>query len=240
MTFETSIIFELELYKFNFLTRELMSLKFYYLYESAGFRAVLLTADQLGVELITHKSRVAGGEHFKTQFLRYNPQELPPTFYDHTIGLALWETKAIIIYLAEKYENLNVNLYPKDPQYKARVNEILFFDETVLQKTFKDFWYPQIFQGKAGTFEKYNQMENALDQLEKLLGRNKWAAGPDLTLADLVLLATIVSYCVIGQKNIGRYDNIMSWYKNCEKWVVGFKTNISGALECKKLFELLK
>lgn len=217
-----------------------MSLKFYYLYESAEYRAVLLVAAQLGVEIVTHKNRILGGENFKSQFLRYNPQELPPTFYDLTIGLALWETKAIIIYLGEKYEHLSDHFYPKDPEYKARVNEILFFDETVLKKSFKDFWYPQIFQGKPGTFENLHPMECALDQLEKILGRNKWAAGPDLTIADLVLLATIVSYCVIGQKDLGGYDNIQKWYKNCEKYVVGFKSNISGALECKKLFDLLK
>lgn len=211
-----------------------MSLTFYYLYESAGFRSVLLTADQLGVELITHKNKMN-----TTQFLQYNPQELPPTFYDHTVGLALWETKAINIYLAEKFDCLNVNLYPKDPEYKARVNQILFFDETVLHKSFKDYWYPQIFQGKPGTLEKFNQMEFALDQLENLLGQNKWAAGPDLTLADLVLLATIVNFYVIQGKDIAKYDNIMSWYKKCEIWVVGFKKNFNGAVECKKLFESL-
>lgn len=217
-----------------------MSLKFYYLFESAEYRAVLLTAEQIGVELVIHKNRMFNGENFKSQFLRYNPQELPPTFYDHEVGLALWETKAIIIYLAEKFEHLSGHLYPKDSESKARVNEILFFDEIILKKSFKDFWYPQIFQGKPGTFENLHQMERALDQLEKLLGRNKWAAGPYVTLADLALLATVVNFCVIGQKDIERYENILKWYKNCENWVVGFKNNINGALECKKLFELLK
>lgn len=219
-----------------------MSLQIYYLYECAGFRSVLLTADQLGIELLLKRNieQKSNDENFKKKFLRCNPQDLPPTFYDHSVGLALWETKAIVIYLAEKFEHLCNNLYPNEPEYKARVNEILFFDETVLQKSFKDFWYPQIFQGKSGSFEKYNEMDKALDQLEKLLGQNRYAAGPDLTLADLVLLATIVNYCEIGQKDIGRYTNIIEWYKKCEKNVLGFGRNLHGAIECKKLFEMLK
>ncbi|XP_063709644.1 glutathione S-transferase 2-like [Culicoides brevitarsis] len=217
-----------------------MSLKFYYIFESAEYREVILTADQLNVEVMTHKNSMSLGDNFKAQFLRYKPQELPPTFYDHTIGQALWETKAIIIYLAEKYDSQNCDLYPADPLFKARINEILFFDETILKKSFKDFWYPQVFEGKPGSFEKLSQMERALEHLDTLLARDKWAAGPHLTLADLVLQASIANFCVIGQKDIGRYENIERWHRNCEKWVKGFKKNITGALECKKLFDLLK
>lgn len=217
-----------------------MGLNLHYLYESAGVRAIKLTADQIGVHLKLMPVHLKKDDNFKSQFLRFNPQELPPTFYDHSIGLALWESKAIVLYMIEKFYDRGASLYPKDPQYRGRINQILFFDEIVLEKSFRDFWYPQIFHGKGGSFEAFKQMEVALDKLEAVLSNHKWAAGPDLTVADLVLLSTIANYCVIVQKDISRYKNTMKWYKNCEIFVRGYEENIYDALKCKKLFELLK
>lgn len=217
-----------------------MSLNLHYLYESSAVRVIKLTADQIGVHLKLMPVYMNKDENFKSQFLKFNPHELPPTFYDHSIGLALWESKAIILYMIEKFYDTSASLYPKDPEYRARINQMLFFDEMVLEKSFRDFWHPQIFQGKGGSFEAFKQMEAALDRLEGQLGSFQWAAGPDLTVADLVLLSTITNYCVIMQKDISRYKNTIKWHKNCERHVKGYEENINDALKCKKLFELLR
>lgn len=215
-----------------------MSLNLHYLFKSAAVRAIILTADQINLRVKLMPVPIKKDENFKIQFLRFNPQEKPPTFYDHSVGLALWESKAIVLYIIEKFSN--ASLYPKDPEYRARINQILFFDETVLEKSFEAFWYPQIFDGMRGLFEDFKQMEAALDQLDNILSEFRWAAGPDLTIADLVLLSTLTNYCVIGEKDISRYKNIDVWYKNCKSHVKGYEDNAYAALECKKLFKLLK
>uniref|UniRef100_A0A336KDL3 glutathione transferase n=1 Tax=Culicoides sonorensis TaxID=179676 RepID=A0A336KDL3_CULSO len=217
-----------------------MTLNLHHLYESVDVRAIKLTSDQLGINIKLKPVNIKKDKNFKAQFLKLNPQELPPTFYDHTNGLALWEPKAIILYLLDKFYDLSGELYPIDPEYRARINEILFFDETVFEKAFRNFWYPQIFDGKPGKFETFKEMESALNKLETLLSHFQWIAGPNLTVADLVVLATVVNYYIVGEKDITKYKNIMKWYKNCEVYVKGFDENVKSALRCKKLFEILK
>lgn len=54
-----------------------------------------------------------------------------PTIDDD--GFILTESRAIIIYLAEKYSEIDpFNLYPKDTHSRAIVNQRLFFDACLL------------------------------------------------------------------------------------------------------------
>ena len=61
-----------------------------------------------------------------------NPAHLIPTIVDD--GFVLWESRAIMQYLCNKYAPDNT-LYPKDPQKRAIVDRWLNFDISLLNSS---------------------------------------------------------------------------------------------------------
>ncbi|XP_053945501.1 glutathione S-transferase 1-1-like [Anastrepha ludens] len=205
---------------------------FYYLPGSAPCRSVLLVAKSLGIELNKKLLHLSKGEHLTPEFLKINPQHTIPTLVDN--GFALWESRAILVYLAQKYGK-DDSLFPKCPKKQALVNQRLYFDMGTLYKAFADYYYPQIFAKTPADPEMYKKIEAAFDLLNTFLEGNSYVAGDQLTVADLAVLASVSTFDVSGF-DISKYPNVAKWYETAKK-VPGWEENYAGALEFKKFFE---
>lgn len=148
-------------------------------------------------------------------------------------GFALWESRAILTYLVEKYGK--DNLYPKDPQARAVVNQRLYFDMGTLYQKFGDYYYPQLFAKAPADPEKFKAMETAMGFFNTFLDGHKYAAGDSLTVADISLVATVSSYDVAGF-DLTKYPNVAKWFALCKTTVPGYAINQAGCAEFKKFF----
>lgn len=201
---------------------------------SAPCRAVLMTAKAIGVEfdkMITINTRA--GEQLKPEYLRINPQHTIPTLVDN--GFSLWESRAIMVYLVEKYAK-NDALYPNDPQKRALINQRLYFDMGTFYKSFADYYYPQIFQKLPANEEQFKKIQDSFGLLDTFLKDNSFVAGDSQSLADIAILSSVSTFDVAGFA-VKDYSNVQRWYEQAKKLTPGWDINWSGCLEFRKYFD---
>ncbi|MFB1479161.1 glutathione S-transferase family protein [Corallococcus sp. RDP092CA] len=98
-----------------------------YTFKTPNGRKVSIALEELGIPYKTHPVDISKGEQFKPEFLAISPNNKIPAIVDHDAPggrpLALFESGAILLYLAEK----TGALMPTDPRGKAEVTQWLMF-----------------------------------------------------------------------------------------------------------------
>nr|ARN17842.1 glutathione-S-transferase 3 [Cephus cinctus] len=212
-----------------------MNLDFYYAPTSSPCRAVMLTAEAIGVTLNLKSIDVMAGEHLNSKYEQINPQKTVPCLVDG--DLTLTESRAIMAYLVDQYGK-NTRLYPKMVNSRALVNQRLYFDIGTFHKAMAACYYPILF-GKWKTYqsEHYDNLKKAFEILDKFLEGQDYVAGRSLTIADLSLVASVTTAEAFGF-DFAKFRNVTRWLKKVKTFAPGYrKANGEGAESMKKLIE---
>ncbi|CAG2111444.1 unnamed protein product [Medioppia subpectinata] len=192
-----------------------MTIDLYFNRYSGPVRAVWMTVRQLKLDVNFKPVDLAVSEQLKPEFLALNPFHTVPTLVDD--GFALWESRAIMQYLCNRYAP-DSTLYPKDPKQRALVDRSLNFDLTLLNQI-EEVVFTPIFSGAPPSADKVTALNNSFKNLDQvLIKQNKYLVGDQLTLADLSLLA----YWVYLEKS----NTDVSAYPNFQRWVAGLKAEL--------------
>ncbi|MBE9176256.1 glutathione S-transferase family protein [Synechocystis salina LEGE 06155] len=132
------------------------------------------------------------GEHRQAPYLAINPFGKVPAIADG--DFYLWESGAILLYLAEKASTI-----PVDIQTRAEVNQwILFANSTLANGLFIE-----------AVREK--EMPRLLQSLEEILGRSPFILGEKFSVAD-VAVGSILAYVPIMLKlNFDGYPTVAAY-----------------------------
>lgn len=211
-----------------------MSVDLYYVPASAPCRAVLLAANVVGVQLNLKHVDMMQGEHMTPEFIKLNPQHTVPTLDDN--GFHLCESRAILGYLVEQYAK-DDSLYPKNPKKRAVVNQMLYFDATILYQRMLNYYLPIMFEGVEPDPAKYSKLELGFQILDKYLEDKAWTAGDHLTIADFALVASVSSIEVVGF-DIAKYPNVSKWLEKAKKTIPKYEElNHAGCLKFKEIYD---
>ncbi|XP_063530684.1 glutathione S-transferase 1-1-like [Cydia strobilella] len=162
-------------------------------------------------------------EQLKPEYLKLNPQHTVPTLVDDGLSLS---------YLANKYGK-GSTLYPEEPRARALVDQRLYFDIGTLYQRFADYFYPQIFGGAPADQGKLQKIEESLKFLDTFLEGQKYVAGPNLTLADLSLIASVSSF-EATDIDFKKYSNVKRWYQTVKSTAPGYQEANEKGLEAFK------
>ncbi|XP_020817296.1 glutathione S-transferase D2 isoform X1 [Drosophila serrata] len=209
---------------------------FYYMPGSSGCRTVQMVAKAVGVELNKKLLNTMEGEQLKPEFVKLNPQHTIPTLVDN--GFAIWESRAIAVYLVEKYAK-DDSLFPKDPKKQAVVNQRLYFDMGTLNDAFAKYYYPLFRTGQPGSDEDFKKIETAFGFLNTFLEGHDYVAGDNLTVADIAILALVSTFDII-EFDFSKYSNVVRWYANAKKVTPGWDENWEGLQQMKAFFDSRK
>lgn len=210
-----------------------MAIDLHYMLKSPPCRAVMLTAEAVGVKLNLKEVDIFKGEHKTPEFLALNPQHCLPTMVDG--DFVIWESRPICSYLASKYGK-DDSLFPSDPRARAEVERMNYFDMGTLFSRFGEYVGPVLFRGEELNPQKLERLHEALAWLDGFLSGRKFAAGSNITIADHTLLATVST---VREANVdfSKYTNILAWLDRCKAEMPGYEMNQKGAEEWGNFFK---
>jgi glutathione S-transferase len=196
---------------------------------SSNARRAVMTAIHLGTKLDLVVVDLAKGEQRAPDYLRKNPNGKVPVLEDD--GLVLWESHAIMQYLADKTPGQTV--YPAEIRARADVNRWLFwsayhFTPSISILGWENFVKPMIGQGDPDRLlvQRGEALvtENAR-VLDAHLEGKKWIAQDRLTLADLAIATPLM---VIAQAKlpVNGFANLMTWFRRIEGLEAWKKTGL--------------
>ncbi|KAL9247959.1 hypothetical protein vseg_021328 [Gypsophila vaccaria] len=168
-----------------------MGVKVYGAMKAACPQRVIMCLIELGVDYELIHVDLESGEHKQPRFLALQPfGQVPVIDDDH---FKLFESRAIIRYLATKYSSENsLNLLGTNVEEKALVDQWLeveahHFNEPVYNIVLELIVFPKM--GKQTDMAFVQSLEkklaNVLDVYEDRLSKSKYLAGDFFTLADL-------------------------------------------------------
>jgi glutathione S-transferase len=131
---------------------------------------------------------IPGGDSHSPEYLKINPFGKVPTL--DADGTAIAESEVINEYLEDKFPT--PPLLPKSPEARAQVRIVTRFHDLYLEPPIRAL-FPQMnpkTRDNNVVNEKLTEINNRLDQLEKMLPDSGFACG-DFTLADCALAPTM-------------------------------------------------
>ncbi len=181
-----------------------------YTWTTPNGRKVSIMLEETGLDYTTHAVDITKGRQFDADFVAISPNNKIPAIVDHDNGLALMESGAILLYLAEK----TGQFMPTEAIRRWRLMEWLMWQMGGLG--------PML--GQANHFLKFNPgMSEYAEQrylaearrlygvLERRLEGREFIAG-DYSVADIAAWPWISRY-EWHRVEIAAYPNVSRWYK---------------------------
>jgi GST-like protein len=179
-----------------------------------GFK-ISIALEELGLPYRVQKVELRRGEQFAPDFLRISPNNKIPAIVDHDAGgISVFESGAILVYLAEKTGRL---LAPGGPARVATF-EWLFFQ---VGGTGPMLGQAHHFRSYAPeklpyAIERYtNEAKRLFGVLDRRLANVPYLAGDDYTIADIANLPWLLGY--------GRLDIDVATYPHLGAWIERLK-----------------
>lgn len=191
-----------------------MALKIYGVARSRTAR-VLWMAKELKLDYEHIKVDFAAGDTRRPEHLALNPNGHVPVIDDD--GLILWESMAINLYLAKKYDKSG--LYPARPEDEARAWQWSFWGMTEVERPLLTALlnravYPERERDAAAADQAEKSLAQPLGVLDGVLGRTAYLVGDRFTVADLNV-ASILAWARPAQIDIAPFPRVAEWLKNC-------------------------
>ena len=181
-----------------------------YTWSTPNGRKVSIALEELGLSYTVHPVDITKNEQFNPQFLKINPNNKIPAIYDWDNGLAMMESAAILIYLAEK----TGKLLPASSAMRYQTLEWLTWHSTGHGPTLgQTHAYVRFNKGKAPFAEERLLKEAA--RLYKVLDQR---LADHQYLADEYSIADIATWPWVARFewhliNLSDYPNVLRWYQ---------------------------
>ena len=188
-------------------------------------KKISIMLEEINFEYKVTKVNINKDEQFKPEFVKLSPFRKIPVIIDHENNQSLFESGAILIYLAEK----SGKFYDKD--FRTKINQWLMGQMAYVGPMLgqhHQFHHYNPGKSKFGEDRYFKISERIYKELDERLGSSEYLAGNFYTIADIATFPWIArhEWHDIGLK---KFKHLTRWYRK-----------ISSRKAVKKGFDLLK
>lgn len=185
---------------------------------SSNVQAAMWCIAELGLDVERIDASIHYGVTKTPEYLAMNPNATVPTIKDGD-NPPLWETGAILRYLASKYGE--ESFWPSTPETRMLVDQWCEWSKINVAQNFTGPVFWQVFRTPLERQDPI-AIQAALDTLEKFLhiadrqlSQNEYLAGPEFTLADIQFGHVLYRYFEIDidrpeLEHVSRYYALIS------------------------------
>ena len=175
-----------------------------------GFKASI-ALEELGLPYRLHHVRIDAGEHRRAEFLALNPHGRIPVLVDEDTGVTLFESAAILLYLAEK----TGRLLPQDLPGRWEAIKWLQFHASSVGPIIGQRVHFEVFaeQPLPVAIERFQRLtDDAFAVLDQRLAGQPWLAGSSYSIADIAQfgwshIARIIDF------DFSQYRHLSAWHE---------------------------
>ncbi|KAI5383718.1 Glutathione S-transferase T1, variant 2 [Lathyrus oleraceus] len=205
-----------------------MKLKVYADRMSQPSRAILIFCKVNGIEIEEIHIELSKREHLSPEFQAINPLKKVPAIVDGRFKL--FESHAILIYIASAFPGVANHWYPADASRKAKIHSVLDWHHLNLRRGTAGYVLNTVLAPLLGlplnaqaAAEAEKVLVSSLSTIE-----NIWLKGdgPFLlgsfrpSIADLSLVCEIMQLQLLDEKD---HDRIIGPYKKVQQWIESTK-----------------
>ncbi|XP_030383697.1 glutathione S-transferase 1-like [Scaptodrosophila lebanonensis] len=181
---------------------------------SPPVRSVLLTLKALNLPFEYKVVNLLAGEHMTPEFLKMNPLHTVPTLDDN--GFYIGDSHAINAYLVSKYGKTDI-LYPQELQYRAIVDQRLFYNASVALPSLRAILKQVLFLNELNIpKEKIDALAEVYTTLELYLKDQTYVAGNMQTIADFHFISVITTATVFLEVDRSTYPKLAAWLERAK------------------------
>ena len=191
-----------------------------YYWTTPNGHKISLFLEEAGLAYNVHPINISQGEQFQPHFLKISPNNRIPAIVDHQPAdggapLSLFESGAILLYLAEK----TGKFLPKDLRGRQTALQWLFWQMGGLgpmagqNHHFSQFAAEKIPYAIKRYIDETARLYGVLD---KQLAANEFVAGSEYSIADMAIYPWIVSHKWQSQ-NLEDFPNVQRWFKQIQE-----------------------
>ncbi|MEM9966255.1 MAG: glutathione binding-like protein [Asticcacaulis sp.] len=177
-----------------------------------GFKASI-ALEELGLPYRVRPVDIGKDEQFHPDFLKISPNNKIPAIVDEDNGLSVFETGAILIYLAEK----TGKLLPASGPERYKVLEWLNWQMGGLGPMLGQLGHFAVFAKDKIPYaiDRYsNEAKRLLKILDTQLSKNDYVAGKDYSIADIAIFPWINGLIVTYKQPelLADFPHLLKWF----------------------------
>lgn len=185
-----------------------------YTFTTPNGRKASIMLEEIGLDYNVHKIDITKGEQFTPEFVAINPNSKIPAIVDRDTDITVFESGAILIYLAEK----TGQLLPTESKQRFQVIEWLMFQMGSVGPMFGQYNHFNRFAAEKIPYAIARYQKETLRLYEVLNTRlaDVEYVGGDYSIADIAIYPWIASYQFM-ELTLDKHPHLQRWYETLQQ-----------------------